>query len=82
MEKENNTAVSENTNESDTKEMPETEGGYKKEQIKEIFWQIYWVQPEKFELAYNVYENEKKFIAQKGEKGIGICTAVECEKMF
>ena len=48
------------------------EGGYKKEQIKELFWQIYWVRPEKFELAYNVYENEKKFIAQKGEKGIGL----------
>ncbi len=31
MEKENNTAVSENTNESDTEKMPETEDGYKKE---------------------------------------------------
>lgn len=48
------------------------EGGYNKEQIKELFWQIYWVRKEKFELAYEVYQNEKKFIAKKEDKGIGV----------
>ena len=48
------------------------EGGYNKEQIKELFREIYLVNPEKFELAYEVYENEKKFIAKKGDKGIGV----------
>lgn len=48
------------------------EDGYTKEQTKELFKEIYWVREEKFELAYNVYQNEKNLIAKKGDNGIGI----------
>ena len=48
------------------------EDGFSKEEIAQLFEEIYGVSGEKFELAYKVYQNEKDLIAKKGDRGISV----------